>query len=216
MTSKPIDYSLDKPQNHFLHVHSTSVILSWACVYMILRASVFNEFFFQLELAFQYASKSGHYKLARQISSLKDQRTMDASSDEGSDPVIDYPRHTYTRDSTLSSTRSHHLPISSATKTSSSRSTSHPLIKRSSSHHATSSYIDDNMSDNCSDGMDTIVKENDDGEGRESGEEEEGEDRENTSLNSNTVDLFSSPQPSAASLTIKNNPFKVPNTIEML
>ena len=173
-------------------------------------------FFLQLELAFQYASKSGHYKLARQISSLKDQRTMDAYSDEeSSDPVMDYPRHTYTnRDSTLSSTRLHRLPIrSSAIKTSSSRSTSNPLVKRSLSHPTTPSYDDENISDNCGDNMDSIVKENEDGEGGEEGEsegeEEEGEDRENNSLNSNTVDLFSSPQPSADSLTIKNNPFKV-------
>ena len=141
---------------------------------------------------------------------------MDAYSDkESTDPVMDYPRHTYTnRDSTLSNTRSHRLPTS-AIKTSSSMSTSNPLVKRSLSHPTTPSYDDDNISDNCGDNMDTIVKENEDGEGGGEGEsegeeeEEEGEDRENTSLNSNTVDLFSSPQPSADSLTIKNNPFKV-------
>ena len=182
-------------------------------------------------MAFQYASKSGHFKLAREISSLKEQRLLDEENQESD---LDNYEYESFADGNHSNTNVNGMGINRDVAVSNQRdildrntimkkysksgrekilqgrsklSDSNDYGSKTDEKKHDSSLLGDEMEDEEIEGSGL----EDDGDNIQEemvGEETvvEEELQENTDANASSMSLFSSPQPSA---TNKTNPFKV-------
>ena len=163
-------------------------------------------------MALQYASTSGHYKLAKHISSLIEQRRANQlyqDSDYDHDDTSNYGNSNYD-DSKYVSQPIRRSEPSLVQADSSDRNF---LIKRSSKFSKSESVYQNDGANRKSvdvsvDGdEETDVSPLEEEDDKEEIEEQTLDDQENTDLNStNSINLFSSPQSSSLA---KTNPFKV-------